>query len=396
MKYGIIEKMNCSAENAARCAGLPKIRQGIAMLKFLFLLLWPGILLFLGSQISCERQELVFGRQETRLMPFMAIISFIPLIWIAGTRTSFVDTATYISIYRTLPGSLGQISGYLETVTKDKGFTVFSIFIKSLFGNDYKIYFSIIAILQGAALIAVYRKYSENFLLALFVFIASTDYMSWMHNGIRQFLAVTVTFAATPLLLQKKYVPYFLVVLLASTFHQTALMMIPIAFIVQGKAWNKRSLLAIAAVSFAIAFTDQFTDFLDAALADTQYTNVVSDWSQGGDDGTNLLRVLVYAVPTILSIVGLPYIQEADDPVVNLSCNMGILSTMLYCLSAVTSGIFIGRLPIYCSLYSSGILLPWLLRHMFSKGSQKFVYGIMIAAYSLFYYYQMHMVWGVM
>ncbi len=376
--------------------GCRKIQQGIAMLQFLFLLLWPGILLFLGSQISCEQQELVLGRQETRLMPLIAIIAFVPLIWIAGTRTSFVDTSAYILSYQNLPSSLGEMGGYLGTVTKDKGFTVLSIFIKSLFGDDYKIYFSIIAILQGAALIAVYRKYSENFFLTLFVFIASTDYISWMHNGIRQFLAVTVTFAATPLLLKKKYIPYFLVVLLASTFHQTALMMIPIAFIVQGKAWNKKSLLAITAAVLAIAFTDQFTNLLDAALADTQYTNVVSDWSQAADDGTNLLRVLVYAVPTILSIVGLPYIKESNDPVVNLSCNMGILSTMLYCLSAVTSGIFVGRLPIYCSLYSSGILLPWLLRHMFSKGSQKFVYGIMVAAYSLFYYYQMHMVWGVM
>ncbi len=365
------------------------------MLQFLFLLLWPGILLFLGSQISCERQELVLGRQETRMLPFVAVLAFVPLIWIAGTRTSFVDTATYISIYRTLPSSLGQMSGYLETVTKDKGFTVLGIVIKSLFGNDYTVYFSIIAILQGAALIAVYRKYSENFFLTLFVFIASTDYMSWMHNGIRQFLAVTVTFAATPLLLQKKYIPYCLAVLLASAFHQTALMMIPIAFIVQGKAWNKKSLLAIAAMTIAIAYADQFTNLLDSALEDTQYNNVVSEWSQAGDDGTNLLRVLVYAVPTILSIVGLPYIQEVNDPVVNLSCNMGILSTMLYCLSAVTSGLFIGRLPIYCSLYSSGILLPWLLRHMFSKGSQKYIYGIMIAAYSLFYCYQMH-IWGVM
>lgn len=236
----------------------------------------------------------------------MAIAAFVPLIWIAGTRTSFADTPAYISSYQGLPGSLGEMSGYLETVTKDKGFTVLSIFIKSLFGNDYKVYFFIIAILQSAALIAVYRKYSENFFLALFVFIASTDYMSWMHNGIRQFLAVAVTFAATPLLLKKRYIPYFLVVLLASTLHKTALMMIPIAFVVQGKAWNKRSLLAIAAVSLAIAFTDQFTDLLDAALEDTQYTNIVSDWSQSADNGTNLLRVLVYAIPTILSIVGLP------------------------------------------------------------------------------------------
>lgn len=45
-----------------------------------------------------------------------------------------------------------------------------------------------------------------------------------------------------------------------------------------------------------------------------------------------------------------------------------IISTALYAISMVTSGIFIGRLPIYCSLYANGILLPWELNHLFGQG----------------------------
>ncbi len=365
------------------------------MSKYYFLLLWTGIIAGVGALVSCRRQETVLGRTEERIVPWMAVVAFVPLVWFAGTRTSFADTRAYIEMYQKLPATLAGVGGYLETVEKDRGFTLLSILIKTFAGDNYGIYFTILAVVQAACLIAVYRKYSESFFLALFVFVASTDYMSWMHNGIRQFTAVTIIFAATPLMLEKKYGKLILTILLASTIHKSALLMIPIVFVVRGPAWNRKSLLAIAAAAIAIIFADRFTGLMDAMLADTQYSGVVGDWTGSNDDGTNLLRVLVYAVPTILSVIGLPYIKEADDPVVNLACNMGIMSTALYALSAVTSGIYVGRLPIFCSLYSNGILLPWLLGHMFSKSSQKFLYTVMIGAYVLFYYYQMHGIWGL-
>lgn len=126
--------------------------------------------------------------------------------------------------------------------------------------------------------------------------------------------------------------------------------MLPVIFIVQGKAWNRKTIFATICTMVAIVYVERFTNVLDTLLADTQYTNVVSDWQGYKDNGTNPLRVLVYAIPTIISIMGLKYIRNIDDPVINISCNMSIISTVLYCLSMVTSGIFIGRLPIYCSL----------------------------------------------
>ena len=53
-----------------------------------------------------------------------------------------------------------------------------------------------------------------------------------------------------------------------------------------------------------VTFIGSFTNLLDSVLAETQYTNVVSDWQSWQDDGTNIFRVLVYAVPAILSFIG--------------------------------------------------------------------------------------------
>ena len=73
---------------------------------------------------------------------------------------------------------------------------------------------------------------------------------------------------------------------------------------------------------------------------------------------------------------------------------MYIISMGLYLVSMVTSGIFIGRLPIYCSLYGY-ILLPWEIEHLIKPRSRGMVYIGMIGAYLLFYYYQMHITYGM-
>lgn len=231
-------------------------------------------------------------------------------------------------------------------------------------------------------------------LMSFFLFLASTDYISWMFNGIRQFTAVTITFIGIKFILDKKYAKAIVLILIASLMHQSALLMIPFIFIAQGKAWNKKTLLFILAVIVVVVSVGEFTNILDSVLAETQYKNVVSDWQSWEDDGTNVLRVLVYAVPTILSLIGLKYIRNADDPIINLSTNMSIVSVGFYVVSMFTSGIFIGRLPIYFSLYSY-ILLPWEIDNMFTKRSARLVYLMTICAYLAFYYYQMHFVWNL-
>ena len=249
-----------------------------------------------------------------------------------------------------LPNTFSELVAYMPTVTKDKGFSFLSGLIKIVFGENTTVYFLVLALFQSLVLVAVYRKYSSQYLVSVFLFVASTDYLSWMFNGIRQFTAVTLLFAATGLMLKKKWIPTLVIILLASTIHQSALLMIPIVIIAQGKAWNKRSVIFLVAALIAIVFVNQFTNILDSMMQKTQYANLVSDWNVWGDDGTNALRVLVYSIPTILSFIGLKYIRAEDDPVINFCTNMSIISTGIYIVSMFTSGVFIGRLPIYASL----------------------------------------------
>lgn len=298
------------------------------------------------------RQELVLGKKEERWSVPAAIALAIPYIVAAALRSDMMvgDTASYRSWFLSMPATISEWSGVLSEVVKDKGFSVLLLIFRLIIKDSDVLFFFIIAAFQIIVVAMICRKYSCDYWMSIFMFIATTDYISWVNNGLRQFLAVTIIFAATGLMLKKKYLLTILLILLAATIHGSALLMIPVVFIIQGKPWNKKTILLILVSSATLYFADQLTNILDLLLSETVYTNMVSDWQSWNDDGTNPLRVLVYAIPTILSLVGLKYIKEENDPVINLATNAGLVSTALYIVSMGTSGIFMGRLPIYVSM----------------------------------------------
>ena len=331
------------------------------------------------------------GQQETRYGWLPVLIIIIPMIIAAATRSSAIgDTSAYIAGFRNTVPSFSAIPEVFAQDRKDEGFSIFNILIKMIIGDRHQLYFGIIAAICLLCVAYIYRKYSCNFAMSMFLFLASSDYIQWTHNGMRQFIAVCIIFAATDLLLKKKYIPYLLIVLLASTIHATALLMIPICFIVQGRGWNIRSVLFTIAVLIAINFSGALSDAIVDFMMETQYDNEVDQFL--ATEGTNILRVVVFAIPPILALVFRRYLDAAQRPILHLSTNMSIISMGAYIISAVTSGIFVGRIPIYFSLYNY-ILLPWLVENVFDKKSQKLVYAIIIVCYVYFYCYQVSVVW---
>lgn len=362
---------------------------------------WLLIWLFIGGGILAafipKQKEIVLERVEKRWETLSAFILILPYIIWAGFRSNnFGDTGAYQQAFRECASSFGEIGNYLAGVTKDKGFYFLMALEKSVFGDSDTFFFLLLAVFQLLIIMWMCRKYSEDYWFSIFLFVASTDYLSWTFNGIRQFTAVVITYAATPFILKKKYIPSILLILLASTIHQSALLMLPVIFIIQGKAWNKKTIFCILGALVVLSCVDQFTNVMNTMLSETQYENVVSDYQSWNDDGTNPLRVLVYSIPMFLSLLGLKYIREEDNPIIDFSVGASIISTGIFIISMATSGIFLGRLPIYVSLWSQCILLPWEIKHMFTEKSAHFIKIVAVLCYCVFFYYQMHFTWGIL
>ena len=364
---------------------------------YLLVVYWIGIVALISGGGKFTRAESVIGSEDevVRTSKVFAFVVFLPLLYIAATRDmGYFDSSAYRDKFLAMPVGVDQISAYLEKYPKDKGFSALSIIIKTFLTKDYQVYFFIIAAIQGLCLISVYRKYSPYYVFSIALFVLSTDYVAWMHNGIRQFTAACIVFACTTLLLKRKMILAIALIYLASFFHQSALIALPLVIIVQGKAWNKMTLLFILLSILAIVFVSDFTNLLDSSLTETQYSNVVSDYTELGKGGTNPLRVLMYSMPAIIAFFGRNQIHTADNRLLNMCVNASLLTTGLYIVSMFTSGMYLGRLPIYMSLYNY-ILLPWEIDHIFVEAYRGTVRKIAIFIYGVFFYYQMSITWGL-
>lgn len=313
------------------------------------MLIW----LFLGGLLLMQfpkRQETVYGNKEVRWTPVSAVLFVLPYILWATFRKGGADTGMYKTIFLSTSSSLSDIPALFFSDAKDPGFTALTILFKSIFGNQTNLFFFIIAAFQILCIAYVFRKYSSSYWISIFLFIASTDYISWTWNGVRQFIAVVMIFVCFEWLLEQKYTRLIIVILIASLIHGSAILMIPIIFIVQGKAWNKKTILMLIATMVVISFIDNFTPILNDLLQETQYDGVMTNEIWTVDDGANIVRVLVYSVPALLSLVGLKYVKLANDPMINICINCSIVTMALYLVASVTSGIYVGRLPIYTTL----------------------------------------------
>ena len=356
-------------------------------------LIWLFVAGFILIYTFPERQEHLLGRKVKRWDYLPAIILVLPLALWSGFRGNIADTTLYRIMFWNETRGLMDIPEILLSDNKDPGFTALTVFLKHFIGNNDKLYFTIFAVFQMACICYVFRKYSSDFWVSIFLFVASTDYASWMFNGMRQFIAVCMIFGCFDWIVQKKYVKLIIVILLASLIHGSALMMVPIIFIVQGKPWNFKTILLMLGTAIVVLFVDRFTPILNDLLTDTQYDGVMENEIWVVDDGTNIIRVLVYAVPMIFALVGKQYIAYANDPVLNICVNCSIVTTALYAVSAVTSGIYIGRLPIYTTLMGY-MSLPWLINHMFNRESARLIKVMMVVLFVAFYCYQTLVTWG--
>ncbi len=349
----------------------------------LFIFVWIAIMAVAARYINVYQKVNVCGTNVKRVHIVFALIAFLPVIYLAAFTNPRYDTVLYMYIYNSFPTS---VSGLLSRMlaTSEKGWIIFQWVIKRIFNGSQTAFRVSIVAIHSIPILFFFRKYSQNFIMSLYLFLACGCHLAWMMNGLRQYVAVCIILLAVPFVLKKKYIPTVMFILLASTFHTSALIMIPIIFVVQGKAWNKKTLLFILGAVVFTYLISQYTGLLDSMVEESQYEGAFEAAREFGDDGVNPIRVLVYAVPAVMSFIGRKFIEQDNDPIINLSVNMSIVTVCLYLVAMTSSGILIGRLPIYTSLFGY-ILLPYVVNRIFKRNIADAVNLLMVVLFFAYY-----------
>lgn len=330
------------------------------------------------------------GIYEKRANLVIPLITFGLIIFIIGLRSGIADTGAYITFFNSGPPS-SIIEAFTKEVGKDRGFLIFTTFIKLFISNDFHVWLFIIALISGISIMVPLYKYSPLFELSAFLFVASCQF-TWMLNGMRQFIAVSILFLCLKLIINKKWLPFILITILLSTIHGSALIMIPFYFIVQSKPWDKKILAIILLFGFFFMFFDNFLSSMSGALESTQYNGYTDTIS--GISGSSIYRLVIAIIPCILSLIKKDKISKMNDPVLNLCINMSIINACFYLLSTAGGGLFIGRMTIYFDVYNL-LLYPLLFSKVYGRRARPFFYYFCIVGFLGYFYYQMVITWNL-
>lgn len=315
-----------------------------------------------------------------------AFLTFAYIAFFCSLRDFVKDTSAYISSFNATPDDWSLITEYLSNFNTGKLFYLLQFFFKNLISDNHYFWLAFLCVISLGCLLRVYYKRSENFPFTAFLFMASASFI-WLINGTRQFLVVCILFAFSDWLLEGKKIKYAFLAYALSFIHNAAIFMIPVCiFISAKKLWDKRLFLFVVLTIIGTAFSENVFDVLNDALD--------KDYSAGlaADTGSNILRLVIALVPVIIIAVERKIVEdEADDGII-LAANMSVVNACFYLASTFTSGILVGRMPIFFSVYNL-YLLPWLIKHCFKWDKYKIITILCIVFYTLYFYYQMHIAW---
>ena len=241
-----------------------------------------------------------------------------------------------------------------------------------------------IAIFSGFCVLKTLHKYSLNFFYSSYLFITLLTF-TWMMNGMRQFICVSFLFLFCDWLIEGKFLRYLILCCVLYFIHATVIVMIPIYFVARSKPWSERIFAFLVCIILICIFSEPFFNTVDSALSGTAYSSATSQFAE--DDGVNPLRVLFYTIPTAFALWKKSEFEQYYDKfkILPICINMSLVASSLYFVGMFTSGILIGRMPVYADVYNL-ILIPFILYLGFEKEGRTWA-SVLYALIALVYFY---------
>lgn len=301
-------------------------------------------------------------RTVTRKMIYCFIISII-LIIVSGLRHLSVgnDTWNYVNIfYRYNQMSINEL--FQNHFGIEFGYVILNKFIGSLsLGHQWLLLFT--AVVFTLSVSKFIYDYSNDVVLSYLV-LFSFSFFQFSMTGVRQTLAISIVIFGIKYALDKKLIKFSLVVLLASTFHQSAL----VAFFIYLATYFKMSKLmkvsSIVLIAIVYVLRNSIVNFLFMFIPDGRY-NYLSD---GGGETVLLVVFLTF-------IVGLMFHKNYDkvSRYANFEYGMIILGILFQVFTPVQNIFF--RIAMYFT-----IILVVFIPNLFSgfKSSERLIMKYMI------------------
>lgn len=296
------------------------------------------------------------------------LLTFITLVLFAGLRDAQVgtDTSSYIQGFKNLAFSVEHHTSYKSS--SEIGYLILQRIILLISSQSYAILIGISAI----SIFSVLWSIQKNSLLpfvSLFIYI-SLGYYTFFFNGARQGIAMSIYLLSFSALIQGKFWKYTLFVIIATLFHQTAIITLPVYFIVR-RNFSISSLLILFLLSVAIFLSFNFLIAYGTTL-ESRYA--LFKTTQTSPAGTML--TLFYTLLSVFFIWFRQWIHGEELKKYDIFLNMMLLGTAVYLIVFFAHGYI--ELTRFAAYFQVASMFMWPI--IFKNTSKEYL-GILIGSF---------------
>ena len=328
---------------------------------------------------STLKNEQVITKRKTTTLGSIAFFALcVTMILFAGLRTESNDTLVYASGFEKASSSIYELDWKLGS---NPLFLVYEAIIKRFISSSPKVFFLITACFVELSYLLYIKRYSVNFGFSIYLLISFTLYAFTM-TALKQSMAIAIAIWSVPFILGKKYFRAILLIAIATFIHAFSFLFI-VAFIMWKSIWDKRAALLIGATITVGIF---FSTFIGQAL---EFTDSIGGNAYTNEDfigGTNLLRIIVYLVPSVLSFVFRKKLREVNSQFLNMSVNLSLVAACFMVLAGIGGANLTGRLAGYFDIFICFSLPATIKYGIPSKQTRDIVTVVIVLAFAFFYY----------
>lgn len=301
---------------------------------------------------------------------YLIIITIILTLFLILRDTSVgVDTDNYRKIFE-----YAHDKTFIELLTYGRHEIGFKYYAKilSCICNNYYFFLAITSILSMIGFYFFSRDNSKNYFATIFIFI-TFNYYIYSFGLLRQALAISVLLYSIKFIKDRKFWKFLIFVIIASLFHKTALVFLPLYFLYNIKITKKRFIIWLLIIIFMLISKSLILDFI------LNYIYKPANLSISSGGGYKMLILLIGASITSYYYQDKLILDEKNN---QLYINMIFIATLIQVLATYFGIVF--RVTIYFS-FSLIILVPLILNAINNVKIKRILFVLMYI--SLFAYY---------
>lgn len=264
--------------------------------------------------------------------------------------------------------------------TRDLFFTFLTYYMYKAFPDNFIIYNMLLGIITYLPIMIIMRKYSKNFIVSILLYIFMMLYFL-PYNTVRQGIACSICFYASRYLMEEKieYKKFLIWSFIASMFHTTALMFIPIGILSKRRFLKKEIIIAVFILLIIALNLDKIWVYLIKFLRIIGQTKIANDYQYALIEagGVSYIRILVMFIPVILSCICHRSIKSKfNDNRIDVLMNLSLFSAVFMIFALKFS--VLARISQYFEIYNI-LLYTYILRVFEDKARRVITYVIMVS-----------------